>query len=335
MMARKLTRRDFSSMLGWLGVGAALRAPGESEDRMPFTLGIITDEITENFAHALDFIAGYSLGYCELRELWGKNLMNLGREELYRAKRLLDQHHLRVSDIASPIFKYNLPEVPAQPESVDTFRASFTDRDSDALLHKAFELANLFETKKIRIFAYLRVRAEDAERAYPYVRDRLAKAAEVAAKNGMILVLENENTCNVGTGKELGRILRDIGSPNLRGNWDPANAVTLNEVPFPDGYREVRGLFAHMHAKDVKRDPARRGTGKLSWAPVGAGSIDWHGQIKALIEDKYDGTLSLETHYRRPDGNKEESTRESLEGLRRVIRESAWPPPVSAASTNL
>ena len=30
--------------------------------------------------------------------------------------------------------------------------------------------------------------------------------------------------------------------------------------------------------------------------------------------------MSLETHYRRPDGNKVESTRESLEGLLKVLR---------------
>jgi len=319
-MPQKLTRRDFSSMLGWLGLGAALPALGQSKDHMPFKLGIITDEITEDFGHALDFISGYSLAYCELRELWRKNIMNLGREDLDRAKQLLEQHHLQVSDIASPIFKYNLPEVPAQPERVDTFRAAFTDKDSEDLLHKSFELADFFGTRKVRIFAYLRVRAEDAERAYPHVRDRLAKAAEKAAQHGIILVLENEHTCNVGTGEELGRILRDIGSPHLRGNWDPANAVMLNEVPFPDGYRACRGLFAHMHAKDVKRDPQ---TGHASWAPVGGGSLDWRGQIKALVDDKYDGTLSLETHYRRPDGNKEESTRESLEGLLKVIQEAA------------
>jgi sugar phosphate isomerase/epimerase len=318
-MAPKLTRREFSSMLGWLGVGAPLPLLGPTEARMPFKLGIITDEITEDFGHALDFISGHALAWCELRELWGKNLMNLGRQELDRAKQLIETHHLEVSDIASPIFKYNLPEVPAQPEKVDKFGANFTDQDSERLLEKSFELAHFFGTRKIRIFAYLRVRPEDAEKAYPYVRDRLARAAEKAGKSGTTLVLENEPTCNVGTGAELGRILRHIGSPHLRGNWDPANAVVLNETPFPDGYRAVRGLFAHMHAKDVRRD-AR--TGSLTWAPVGGGMLDWRGQIKALVDDNYDGTLSLETHYLRPDRNKEESTRESLDGLLKVIKET-------------
>jgi sugar phosphate isomerase/epimerase len=287
---------------------------------MPFKLGIITDEIGDDFEKALDFISHQSLGYCELRDLWKKNIMNVSQEDRTRAEQMIEKHQLHVSDIASPIFKYNLPEVPAPPEQVDQFGASFTDKDSEKLLLKSFELGKFFGTRKIRIFAFLRVRPEEAEKAYPIIRDRLANAAENAKKNGMILVLENEATCNVGTGKELGRILRDVNSPSLRGNWDPGNSTVLNEVPYPDGYREVRGLFDHMHAKDSKRDPA---TGKMSWVPVGAGVINWRGQIKALRDDGYKGTVSLETHYRRPDGNKLESTRESLEGLLKIIRETA------------
>ena len=102
-------------------------------------------------------------------------------------------------------------------------------------------LARFFGTKKVRIFSYWRV--PDPEKVYPQVRDRLGKAARLAEKNGIVLVLENEHECNVGTGKELGRILRDVNSPALRGVWDPGNAVMLGETPFPDGYLAVKGCF--------------------------------------------------------------------------------------------
>lgn len=153
--------------------------------------------------------------------------------------------------------------MPAREEKRDTFRANFTDQDTDELLQRSFGRARLFGASKARIFSYWRV--EVLERAYPYVRDRLAKAAAM-----------------------------------------------LHEVPYPEGYREVRGLVVHMHLKDVREDPQ---SGTLGWAPVGSGLIDYRGQFKTLREDGYDRTISLETHYRRPDGNKVESTRESLEGL--------------------
>jgi sugar phosphate isomerase/epimerase len=53
---------------------------------------------------------------------------------------------------------------------------------------------------------------------------------------------------------------------------------------------------------------------------VGEGLIDFRGQLAALRNDGYDGTMSLETSYSRPDGNKVESTRECLEGLFRVLK---------------
>jgi sugar phosphate isomerase/epimerase len=332
------SRRDFleSALLAWPALrieplararaaDAAGRAPGSrpapspprASESIPWKLGIITDEISEDVARALDFISSYSLHYCELREMWSKNIMNLSRDDLARAKKLVDDHHLTVSQIGSPIFKYNLPQMPARSDQGDSFGANFTEKDSDRLLHQSFELARFFRTNKVRIFSYWRV--ADPEKAYPYVRDRLAKAAELAGQNQILLTLENEHECNIGTGKDLGRIVRDVNSPHLRGNWDPGNAAMLGEVPYPDGYEAVRGVFAHMHIKDVKRDPK----GKLVWAPVGGGFIDWRGQFEAITRDHYDGTMSLETHYRRPDGNTVESTRESLRGLLKVIHETA------------
>ncbi|MDE3178903.1 MAG: sugar phosphate isomerase/epimerase, partial [Acidobacteriota bacterium] len=297
----------------FLGLPSSLLA----KSKLPFTLGIITDEISEDLDLALSFIKNYSLPGCELRDLWGKNIMNSSQEDLARAKHLIEDYNLKVSDIGSPIFKYNLPEMPVRPEKkAQGFGAAFTESDSDRLLMKSFELARYFGTKKVRVFSYWRVKEPD--KAYPYVRDRLAKAAELAGKNDILLVLENEFECNVGTGQELGHILRDVNSPHLRGNWDPGNAALLNEVPYPDGYRYVAGLFEHMHVKDVRKDPS---TGRLIWAPVGGGFIDWKGQIKAVLDRPYRGTMSLETHYRRADGNRVESTRESLLGLLKIIHE--------------
>ena len=290
---------------------------GWGKESFTSKLGIITDELTDDFEKALDFISSQSLAYCEVRQLWKRNVLKLSQEELERAKHLIEKHRLKVSEIASPIFKYHLPGMPSpRPNWSDTFKAAdLTDADTEDLLQRVFKLAPFFGTSKVRVFSYWRV--EEPEKAYPFVRERLAKAAALAARNKITLLLENEHDCNVGTGKELGRILRDINSPYLRGMWDPCNAVRLGEVPYPDGYRQVRGLFPHMHIKDIRKDPA---TGELQYVPVGEGMIDFRGQFKALRDDGYDGTMSLETAYSRPDGNKMESTRECLEGLLKVLK---------------
>jgi uncharacterized protein (TIGR03435 family) len=78
------------------------------------------------------------------------------------------------------------------------------------------------------MFSYWRVK--EPEKAYPYVRDRLAQAAQVAGKNGMVLVLENEHSCNAGTGRELGRLLKDVNSLPFSGNWRATIRGTLDQV---------------------------------------------------------------------------------------------------------
>lgn len=309
-----MNRRDFVKTSLAAAAGLKLSAAKIAETH-GFKLGIITDELTEDLNQAAEFLSSYGLHYSELREMWGKNLMNSPQADLDRAKKILADHQIQVSDIASPIFKWNLPKMPAKAnEKRDEFKASFTEQDADPLLEKSFRLARFFGTNKVRIFSYWRL--PEPDKAYAMVAERLNKAAQLAARNDMTLVLENEMTCNIGTGRELGRIVKDINSQHLRGNWDPGNAVMLGETPFPDGYNAVRGLFTHMHLKDARKNPQN---GKMVWAPVGGGVIDFKGQFAALQRDRYEGTMSLETHYRRADGNKVESTRESLEGLLKVI----------------
>jgi len=317
-MSPRWTRREFTSTLATLGLGVALPGFPKPGEAVPFKLGIITDEVAPNLEQALRFMVSYSIPYGELRTLWQKNIITLTLGEMHRARQLIRKHGVKVAAIDSPLFKYDLPEMPAPLPSQkrDLFGADYTDKDTDDLLQRCFNLARFFGTSRIRVFSYFRV--AQPEKAYPLVRERLAKAAVLAARQGMILMVENENVCNIGTSKELGRLVRDINSPHLRGNWDPANAAVLGEIPYPDGYREVRGLFAHMHIKDLRMDPQ---TGQAIWARVGDGIVDYRGLLKAVREDGFDGVISLETHYRRPDGNAMESSRESLEGLRKIIGE--------------
>ena len=48
---------------------------------------------------------------------------------------------------------------------------------------------------------------------------------------------------------------------------------------------------------------------------VGEGDVGWAEQIKLLKRDGYAGYLSLETHYRGADGDKEQASRKCLSAL--------------------
>ena len=115
-------------------------------------------------------------------------------------------------------------------------------------------------------------------------------------------------------------MLNAVVSPALGLNWDSGNAFDAGETPFPNGYAPIdKKRIWHMHLKDAAIDPK---TGRPEWMPIGSGKIDFLGQFRALLSNGYQGTMSLETHYVNAAGDKAESSRESMEGLLKVIREA-------------
>ncbi|MFL6215882.1 MAG: sugar phosphate isomerase/epimerase family protein [Blastocatellia bacterium] len=332
-MSCSLSRRQFIFGLSAIAAGASrstmtpARASASRDSSLkrpvaadPFTLAVITDEIAQDFGHALEVAAKeFQLGFVELRELWGKNLFALDAAQIREASALLKRFNLRVSSIASPIFKVDWPGAPLSPFSPkrDQFGASFSFEQQDQLLERGFELARAFETTNIRIFDFWRLDDQKSYRAA--IDQKLAEAAAKAARHGITLLLENEHACNTATGAEAARTLRAVPSPNLKVNWDPGNAAARGETPFPDGYSLLpKARIGYMHCKDLVRKP----DGKTEWAAMGKGVIDYIGQFRALKRDGYRGVLSLETHWRGA-GTPEESSRQSMAGMKDLLRRAA------------
>jgi sugar phosphate isomerase/epimerase len=306
------SRREFL-----FGLGVAALPLGRLVSSAGFTLSVLTDEISQDFAHACEIAAGdFGLGFVELRAMHNKNVINWDAHDISEASAILKRFNLRVSEIASPIFKTDWPGAPKsryspkQPE----FGADFTFGQQDELLERAFELAKAFDNPPIRIFDFWRL--DDQKPHRDAIDDRVRQAAVKAAKRGVTLTLENELACNTATGTEAGRLLNAVRERGLMLNWDPGNAAARGETPFPNGYAALpKNRIAHMHCKDVIGE----GDGKTEWAAMGAGTIDYVGQFRALKRDGYTGALSLETHWR-GGGTPEESSRRSMAGLKELLK---------------
>ena len=281
-----------------------------------FTLSVITDEITQDFGHALEVATKeFGLGFVEIRGMWGKNIMALDAKEIAEARRLLEKYKLRVSSIASPIFKVDWPGAPVSKQSQrDQFGANFTLAQQDELLERGFELARVFRVDRIRIFDFWRL--EDQKPYRGAINEKLIEAARKASKRRITLLLENEFACNTATGAEAGRTLDAVRDPYFKLNWDAGNAAKAGEIPFPDGYSHIpKGRIAYVHCKDAVRGQS----GAVDWMKMGGGFIDWVGQFRALKSDGYRGVTSLETHWRGA-GTPEESSRQSMAGMKELLR---------------
>jgi sugar phosphate isomerase/epimerase len=240
----------------------------------------------------------------ELRVVFGKNIMDLDRSQLADAKELLASHNMTAISIASPLLKCVLkdgPEVDTRFQQ-DIFAAKHTFEDQPRLADQAIGLAQFFGAKIIRVFSYWRT--VDTAACFDPICQALVHLAEQAKQHDLIIGIENEHACNIGTAEESAKLLKAIDHPNLKLVWDPANALVAGENPFPHGYGLLpANRIAHVHTKDCHMEGH-----KPIWGPLGTRVVNWKGQLKALKADGYDGWLSLETHWPGPQGNKLEGS---------------------------
>ncbi len=318
-MRSGFTRREFVAGLGALATlnSRLLATPSFMADpahlgKSPFKIAVINDEISQDFGHACEIASQhFGMQWMELRSMWDKNVASLDANEIAEAQRILQKNNLRVTDIASPLFKVDWPGAPKSKFSPqhDQYNAGFTYDQQGEVLDRAIELARKFSTDRIRCFDFWRL--EDQAPYREAINHQLQEAAEQLRKVNLILILENEAACNTGTGAEAARVLAGVPSPAFMLNWDPGNAATLGEITYPDGYNLLpKNRIGHCHCKDA----ARTAKG-YEWAAMGKGIIDWVGQYKALKQSGYRHAVSLETHWRGA-GTPEASTVESWAGMK-------------------
>lgn len=279
-------------------------------------LSVLTDEVSDDFVPALDWAAKKDFRYVELRMVDGVNVSNLTDDQLDRARREVNTRGLRLSAIASPLFKCALD--PSRPvQTGDLFGAKEEDIPAHfRKLDRTVEIARRLGVRFIRIFSFWR--EKEPRKYFPEIAGHLRKAADVARRAEVVLLLENETACNGGYAEEVADLVRQVEVPSaLRALWDPGNETYGGKSPYPEGYRHVKDLLAHVHLKDA----VIGADGKPQCVPIGSGKAPLLAQIQALEKDGYTGVYTLETRYTPPGGTPMQGTEATLEGLKRLLKE--------------
>jgi len=261
-------------------------------------LAVISDEISQDFEHSLKVIKELGAEYVELRTLWNKYIVDFSDNELHEVKRLVNRYGLKVSHVCSPTFKIYINDSKGYEKHL-------------SILRRAIEITKLFDLNYTRIFTFWW--QGSLELYIDKIVEKLQPAIEIAEKEGVYLIIENEYSCFVGTGNELRLLLDKLKSKWVKVLWDPGNAFFARETPYPYGYEKIKDYVMYMHIKDAAVE-----NGRFVFKPIGKGMIDYEGQIKDVINK--DIVISLETHYVPPSGSKEEGTRESFKGLVEIVK---------------
>jgi sugar phosphate isomerase/epimerase len=209
------------------------------------------------------------------------------------------------------MFKITLPgtePLSRRPETSDArekriarHQAEFDRRKAD--FEQAFRAAHALDVDKIRVFTFLRT-AEPSS-LNQRIADVIGEMAEMAGKEKIKLLVENEGACNVVTCAEMAAFIKLLPEKTVGLNWDPHNGKALKEVPFPDGYKvlPVKRVGNVQMKGHSLLDPEQK--------------LDWAGIFSALARDGYKGQVGLETHYF--DGTKIEKSHMSMVEIGRIL----------------
>ena len=248
-----------------------------------FKIGVVGDEVSQDFQTVVDFASEFNLGAIEIRSVWDKPPQALTTQDIDEMRRILDRTDIQIVGIASPFFKCDIDDTAERKEHLGILKA-------------CIKLAKAFDTNLIRTFAFWKT--DNVEKRWDEIISAYDEPVRIAQDEGIILGMENEYSTSLATAKLTERFVREIDSPDVRTIWDPANEAHADEdgeTPYPDAYERLKPLMVHTHLKDAGRNPE---TGELESVPVGEGVVDWPGQLQALVDDGYNGYICLETHWR-------------------------------------
>ncbi len=240
-------------------------------------LSAFADEVTDEFLEQVKYLAKERVGYIEPRFINKKNIMDLTKGQLNEAKKMIQDHGLKVSAIGSPIGKVKLDE-PFEPH-LDKFK-------------HAVDLALFFETPFIRMFSYYAPEGKNIDDYRDEVMERMDAKVEILKDVDVTMVHENEAKIYGHTAEQCVDIVKTVDSPKLRLVYDPANFVWGEKITdnVESCWPVMKPYVVHIHIKDWK----------LGAKDVGSIPGEGDGQIKELLAElaaiNYDGCLTMEPH---------------------------------------
>jgi sugar phosphate isomerase/epimerase len=247
---------------------------------------VFTDEVAPDFEEAVRQSVAAGATGMEIRgRLYGKSVTTIDDADVRRMQEVLDRHGARVVSIGSPYGKCHRE----RPEELAEHQRHF---------ERMVALAHAFGTRVIRGFALWKPERKndrqrpDLGRYLDEIVAFLTPAVRLAAREGVVLCLENEGATMVGTCAEARAVIDALGQPeSLAVAWDVNNGHYCGEPPLPDGYARIAGRVAHLH---VKPNPAH------SLETVGESDLTYEAVLRQLLADDYQGAASIE-HWGSPD----------------------------------
>lgn len=245
-------------------------------------ISFVNDEFSDNIDEALAFAKKNGLKYIELRQISGKNVTELSKEEAFSLANKIASAGILVSAIASPFLKWKQNETDfnifGQPVASET----------DYFI-SLMDLADIFGAPNIRIYSYLK----QDDLTIDELGIKLDAYSQLALDRGIGLLLENDGLCNIDTIHKMHQLFATYSFSNIFPLLDLGTMLALADDFIPHELQDLIGMCLYFHIKDYDADLKR-------FVAVGDGNVDYENLLaEKLLENE--AFFSLDTHTGYPE----------------------------------
>ena len=236
-------------------------------------ISCFADEIGESMDEQIALLEELGISWIEFRSGDGKGVVDYTLDEARALKKKLDEHHIGISAIGSPLGKILI---------TDDFEAHMRQ-----LVHIA-DLADVLETRFIRMFSFYIPAGKDAEDYRDEVFSRLQEMKSYATERGLVLLHENEKGIYGDTAERCLKLMEALSDDHFRCTFDFANFIQCGQDTL-EAFELLKSYIGYVHVKDAIREDG-------SVVPAGEGSGHIPDILVKLDQTGYSGFLSLEPH---------------------------------------
>lgn len=214
-----------------------------------FVLSAFADEVSSDFTKQLDYLKSRDISYIEPRNINGTGVAAITLEK-QKTQKMLDDYKIGVSSVGSPIGKISVED-----DFADHIR----------LFEHVMDIAEIFETKNIRMFSFFYPKDTDVHTHRAAVLARLEILLELAEKRGLTLCHENEKAIYGEAPEDCLDLMKHFDG-RLKSVLDMGNFAFCQKDPMK-GYEYLAPYIEYIHIKDAFYDtrivPAGQGEGKV------------------------------------------------------------------------
>lgn len=222
-----------------------------------------SDEADENLMGQLKALNENGIPYMEIRGIGSESVIDFSINQAKEYNKIIVDNGVSVWSVGSPLGKVD----------IDCDFVSYKDK-----IRHVCELANIFQTKRIRIFSFYNAYQERNK-----VIDYLNQMVEIGKEFGIYMCHENEKDIYGDTAERAVDVLDNV--KDLRCVYDPANFIQTGEKA-DKTLSTLHHCADYFHIKDVIEK-----TQEIVPAGYGDGKID-----KLISDIKDDKVLTLEPH---------------------------------------